>query len=186
MAQAKPAAMMLNEFLAWEAGQEPRYELVDGQPVMMTGGTVAHDFVRLEVAAAFRNQLRGKPCRAALDVKTACPTGNVRYPDVAVHCGPLRSNDVLASEPRVVVEVLSASTKATDSLIKLKDYQSVPEIETDLIFWQDEARVLVHRRAGAGWSAGEEIAGLEAIVPVEAVGVALSLRDIYGDLLAAE
>lgn len=30
--------MSLDEFLTWENEQELRYELVDGQPVMMTGG----------------------------------------------------------------------------------------------------------------------------------------------------
>lgn len=83
--------MSLDEFLAWEHEQELRYELVDGQAVMMTGGTVAHDLVRLEIAASLRDQLKGKPCRAALDVKIAGPAGNVRYPDVAVHCGPFAS-----------------------------------------------------------------------------------------------
>ena len=91
--------MSLDEFLAWENERELRYELVDGQTVMMTGGTVAHDYVRLEIAGSLRGQLKGKRCRSALDVKISCPSGNVRYPDVAVHCGPFRPQDLLASEP---------------------------------------------------------------------------------------
>ena len=177
--------MSLEEFLAWEAEQELRYELVDGQAVMMTGGTVAHDFVRSRIAGSLLDQLRGRPCRVALDVKISCPSGNVRYPDVAVHCGPFRPKDILASEPRIVIEVLSESTKATDFLIKLRDYQSVPDIAAYLIFWQDEARVLLHRRAGTAWQSGEEIAGLEASMELGEIGATLSLQDIYGELLAA-
>jgi Uma2 family endonuclease len=185
---AEPAlkkAMSLDEFLDWEAEQEPRYELVDGRPVMMTGGTVAHDFVRGELAGEIRAQLKGKPCRMAIDVKIRCETGNVRYPDVAIHCGPFRPKDRLASGPRVVVEVLSASTKATDFLVKLTDYQSVPDISTYLIFWQDEARVLVHRRLKQGWAAAEEIKGRGASVPLPDVGVVIVLESIYGELLDA-
>ncbi len=70
--------------------------------------------------------------------------------------------DFLASEPRAVMEVLSDSTKATDFLIKLRDYQSVSDIVAYLIFWQDEPRVLVHRRSQDGWHAGEEVLGPDA------------------------
>jgi Uma2 family endonuclease len=184
-ATTRPKAMSLEDFLLWEAEQELRYELVDGQAVMMTGGTVAHDYVRSRLAISLGNQLRDRPCRVALDVKISCPSGNVRYPDVAVHCGPLRPKDVLASEPRILIEALSQSTKATDFLIKLRDYQSVPDIAAYLIFWQDEARVLVHRRAGTAWRGGEEVAGLAASVDLGEIGATLSLLEIYGELLEA-
>jgi len=183
MVEPARTAMSLDEFLDWEAGQELRYELVGGQPVMMTGGTVAHDFVRPRIATSLGVQLRGRACRMALDVKIACPTGNVRYPDVAIHCGPLRPKDSLASGPRVVIEVLSDSTKATDFLIKLKDYKSVAEIETHLIFWQDEARAIVHHRLGEAWSDGALVEGLSETIMLDGVGVSLSLHDIYDDLL---
>lgn len=129
-----------------------------------------------------REQLKGKRCRAALDLKISCPTGNVRYPDVAVHCGPFRGQDLLASEPRIVIEVLSNSTKATDFLIKLRDYRSVPDVMAYLIFWQDEPRVLVHRRVGNDWNAGEEILGIDARIDLEMIGASLLLQEIYGGL----
>ena len=175
--------MSVEEFLRWEAEQELRYELVDGQPVMMTGGTVVHDYVRARISTSLGVQLRGQRCRMALDVKISCPTGNIRYPDVAVHCGPFRPKDLLASEPRIVIEVLSDSTKATDFLIKVRDYQSVPDIAADLIFWQDEARVLLHRRSGATWLAGEEILGLEATIALPEIAASLSLHEIYGEIV---
>jgi Uma2 family endonuclease len=184
MAEPALKTMSLDEFLDWEEQQERRHELVDGRPVMMTGGTVAHDFVRSRISTSLGVQLRGRPCRVALDVKIACPSGNVRYPDVAIHCGPLRPKDRLASGPRVVIEVLSDSTKATDFLIKVKDYKSVPDIETYLIFWQDEARVIVHNRLGDAWSDGAVVEGLSETITLDEVSVTLSLHDIYAELLA--
>ena len=183
MAELARKPMSLDEFLDWQAGQEQRHELVDAQPVMMTGGTVAHDFVRSRLTTSIGMQLRGKPCRLAIDVRIACPPGNVRYPDLAIHCGILRPKDRLASGTRVVIEVLSDSTKATDFLIKLHDYQSVPDIETYLIFWQDGTRALVHKRAGDGWASAEGVEGLDSVIDLDSVGVTLSLEETYGDLL---
>eukprot|EP01037_Dinobryon_pediforme_P023658 gene23658-25165_t len=168
MAERKFDRMSPEAFLAWEAEQDLRYELVDGQPMLMTGGTRAHDGVRLNLAAEFRRQLRGKPCRAHLDVKVACPTGNIRYPDALIDCGVYQPGDLVAPRPTVVVEVLSPSTKATDFLAKVRDYESVLSISTYAIFWQDEAR-----------------AGVSDSIVFADVGVGLDMADVYEDVLVA-
>ncbi len=46
MAEAKQRSLTIDEFLLWEQAEPLRYELVDGQPMAMAGGTVAHDLVR--------------------------------------------------------------------------------------------------------------------------------------------
>ncbi len=111
-----------------EAAQPTRFELANGVVRAMTGGTQQHDRLRGAVFAALHRQLRGKPCRASLDVRIACPNGNVRYPDVAIDFGPFDPKGLNLREPRLVVEVLSPSTTATHYLVKTEDYSSVPSI----------------------------------------------------------
>ena len=55
--------MTLEQFLAWEECQAMRYEFDGWQPVAMTGGTVAHEFIGGTLRALLREHLRGKPCR---------------------------------------------------------------------------------------------------------------------------
>ena len=85
-----------------------------------------------------------------------------------------------------MIDVLSDSTRATEFLIKLKDYRSVPDIQAYLIFWQDEARLLLHRRPGQGWSSSAEILGLDSVVPLETLDMTLSLHQIHGERFAAQ
>jgi Uma2 family endonuclease len=171
--------MTIDEFLVWENEQERKYELVDGVPIMMTGGTMAHDMVRGAVSALFRAQLRQKPCRAHLDVKLVCPTGNARYPDAMIDCGPYRGKDLVASKPTIVVEVLSPSTRATDFLVKSLDYESVQSISTYAIFWQDEAKAVIYRRQGGRLTIAEQLSGLDGMVQFPDVEVSIAMADIY-------
>lgn len=56
-------AMSVPEFILWEAEQDERYEMVDGEIFAMTVGTYAHDRVRTNITAALVPHLRGTPCR---------------------------------------------------------------------------------------------------------------------------
>jgi Uma2 family endonuclease len=53
----------LDDFLAWEERQELRYEFDGLRPVAMTGGTLEHDRIQVNVITELSSALRGKPCR---------------------------------------------------------------------------------------------------------------------------
>ncbi len=59
-----PAPMTVAELLAWEEPQELRWEFDGFAPVAMTGGTVAHDVIQVNLLSALNSRLRGTPCRA--------------------------------------------------------------------------------------------------------------------------
>ena len=81
----------------------------------MTGGTLGHNRIKLNVYSALRTRLAGSGCEAfAFDVRVVTPRGDVMYPDVVVACGERRNKDKEVSDPVVLVEVLSDSTAARD------------------------------------------------------------------------
>ena len=103
-----PERMSLSDFLAWEAAQPLRHERVGGSVWAMTGGTVAHNTIALNVAFALRQRLAGTPCRVFMaDMRVVTPRGDVMYPDVVVACGEGRDTDQEVCDPVMVVEVLS-------------------------------------------------------------------------------
>jgi hypothetical protein len=63
MSVALRKSMRLAEFLAWEEGQETRYEFDGDGPAAMTGGTVAHSTIQHNLHVAIGVRLRGEPCR---------------------------------------------------------------------------------------------------------------------------
>ena len=134
----------LEDFLAWEREQPQRYERVSGVIRMMTGGTIDHNRIALNVAAAFRQRLREGNCEAFVnDVKVVTPAGDVMYPDVVVACGDIPGKATVLDAPVVIVEVLSESTAERDHGRKRWAYQTIPSLRHYVLIDQDEGGVEV-------------------------------------------
>ena len=66
-------------------------------------------------------------------------------PDALVNCGPPAPDDaVVATQPVIVVEVLSPSTQSVDVTEKLADYFRVPAIQHYLVFRPRRREVIWH------------------------------------------
>lgn len=80
--------MSPQEYLSWEEQQPIKYEYVNGEVFAMTGGTLPHNSVALNLASALKNHLRGKGCKVFMaDAKLGISKkGPYHYPDVMVTC----------------------------------------------------------------------------------------------------
>ena len=116
--------MTAEAFLDWCLGQEGRWELVDGVPVAMAGARRGHDLIVVNALTSLRPALRGGPCQPFTgDFAVRIPNGNIRRPDVGVDCGPVDLNGLTATDPRLVIEVLSPSTRTFDAIGRLREYR---------------------------------------------------------------
>ena len=100
----------VERFLAWEERQELRYEFDGVRTIAMTGGTVAHDAIQINLVTALHTRLRGKHCRVHGNGLKIRVMGSIRYPDAFVSCTPVSPDSAGLSEPVVIFEVLSKST----------------------------------------------------------------------------
>ena len=184
MSEARRQGWRLDEFLAWEAGQPGRWALIDGRPVMMTGGTQAHWLVATNIVAALRPALRGSPCRpGGSDLRIVTGNGNVRYPDALIDCGDLRPDSREASEPAIVFEVLSRSTAWIDLHIKLRDYDATPSVRMYVVVSPDTPWVALWTRDGRGRLAvAAALSALTDTIALDPPGVRLTLAEIYDGL----
>jgi Uma2 family endonuclease len=85
---------------------------------------------------------------------------------------------MLATEPKLVIEVLSPSTRGFDSHRKVLEYKSQPEIGYILLVDSINPCVLAHFRDGDGW--GEIMYDkVDDIIEFPEIGASLALSDIY-------
>lgn len=179
MADTLLRPMTTAEFLAWEARQEGRHEFVAGRIVAMTGGTRRHNAIGARVLALLVGRLQGKACQPyGGDMKIIAPNGNSRYADVVVDCGPMRGEDIAATEPTVAVEVLSKSTTYDDQTEKLDDYQSIASMRHIVHLSQDKVVGEIWSRDEGGWRR-TSLHGLDAVVELAAIGVRFPLSIAY-------
>lgn len=185
MDQAVRKPMSVDEFLAWECGQELRYEFDGFEPIPMTGGTVRHNMIGFNLTRALQDRLGAGPCRAFHADLKIMSAGNVRYPDVVVTCSPVPGTSDIVPEPVAVVEMLSASTSRVDRTIKNAEYRDTPSIRHYAMLEQNAAAATIFTRAGDLWVSDLAI-GLDATLKLPAPGIEIPLAAIYAGIELTE
>lgn len=171
--------LSVREFFTFLSASQEKWELVDGVPVMMAGATQRHQDVAANLLAALHQRLRGSGCRpTGSDTGVLTGDASVRYPDLIVDCGPRYDESMHATEPTVVIEVLSPSTRGFDSHLKLIEYKGNADICEVLLVDTVTPQVLVHRRDGEVWRE-EIVTGLEGVIDLPKLKVDLPMADVY-------
>ncbi len=151
-AQAK-THWTVEEYLAFERTSPTRHEFVSGQIYALAGGSKNHNRIALDLAGSLNTQLRGSNCEAFVaDVKVYVHPDLYYYPDVVVMCEQLNENEeaYIAENPVLMVEVLSSTTKRTDRIEKMREYQFLPSLREYVIIEQTCYQVEIYRHAKAG------------------------------------
>ncbi len=185
MEHPRQAEFTADEFLAWALEQPTgRYELDNGVVVAMSPERVNHALAKGQAWLALRTAIaaRGLACQALPDGATVRIDDRTVYePDTLVRCGPPLPGDAIeVTDPVVVVEVVSPSSRGIDRGVKLAGYFSLPSVRHYLIVDTDK-RVVIHHRRG---EAGEiEVRILhEGLLELDPPGLAFDIGDIFAGL----
>jgi Uma2 family endonuclease len=184
IATPHPAPMSVEAYLAWEPQQETRYEYVHGEVLAMTGGTIPHNDIAINLLTILLSQVRAQGCRLNMaDVKLQIDaSGLYYYPDLIVSCD---ARDLKAQNfiqfPKLIIEVLSPSTAHKDRGDKFTDYQRIPTLQEYLLINSEKISAECYRRGeGRMWlyypyTAGDAIA-------LESLGISLAIEKLYADI----
>jgi Uma2 family endonuclease len=172
-----------DEYVSFEETNPARHEYVDGYILAMAGGTPAHARLQAAVLFALERRLEGHKCQAfTSDLRVRIvATGMATYPDVTVVCGPVETaggDPHAATNPSVIVEVLSDRTEQYDRGEKFEHYRQIPTLQFYLLVSHRERRVEIRRRQTDG-SWDERLAGKGDTVVIEPLDLAFSVDEIY-------
>jgi Uma2 family endonuclease len=173
-----------DEYLAAERLSEDRSEYLDGGVYPMTGASVNHSQIVLNVATEISTQLRTRPCRVlVIDLKVRLPDSRkFFYPDVTVICDELQYHDDrrdIILNPNLVIEVLSPSTEAFDRGAKFRAYQMIESLKEYVLVSQDKPVVEQFVRQSDGKWTYTAVTGLESSLLLPSVECNLNLSAVY-------
>jgi Uma2 family endonuclease len=172
--------MTVEEYLRFDERSPIRHEFVAGEVYAMSGVTLRHNRISLNIATHLSAAAGDGPCQVfSTDVRLRADGDVYYYPDAMVVCGQVAELDIVVAAPCVVVEVTSPSTARIDRGEKLTAYRSIPSVRAYVIVDHRRRRVERHWRAdeGSAWNR-EEIVG-DGSVRVPCLDVELSLDTIY-------
>jgi Uma2 family endonuclease len=172
-------------FLAFlDARRGERWELLDGRPVMMVGGTRAHARIAGNLLEAVRPAARSRGCDAFSGFLVGTPSGSMFEPDLAVECTGGRQDDRSTETPTIVFEVLSPSTMHFDRSEKARRYRAIASLQQLVFVYQDSVRVESWLRQDEGWSrAPKVLVGREDSLALPSLAASLPLQAIYADIV---
>lgn len=184
---AVPERQYLNpqDYLDWEEKQSTKYEYIDGEVFAMTGGTIPHNDLAVNLTTALKNHLRGKGCKVSMaDAKVGISeNGPFHYPDVMVTCDERdrRAMQVIY-HPCLIVEVLSPSTEAKDRGKKFRNYRRISTLREYVLISSEQKFIECYRLNEKGvWELYTYTEGDE--FELKSVDFSCSLDLIYEDVV---
>jgi len=166
-----------------ERQAEAKSEYLAGEIFAMAGASRTHNLILTNTIVSLGTSLKRRGCDIyANDMRVeVSPTGLYTYPDVVVVCGPPQfkdANEDTLLNPMVIMEVLSNSTASYDRGEKFEHYGTLPSLTDYLLIAQDRAAIEQRVRTDRGWQLAFHY-GLDAVVPLPAIGCELRLSDVY-------
>lgn len=184
MSTAAGPTISPSDYLARERLSETKHEYIDGEIVPMVGASREHNLIAINIAAELRARLRGERAEvygSDMRVKVTA-AGRYTYPDVSVVCGEPQFEDAEVDtllNPKLIVEVLSASTEADDRGEKFQQYRLLDSLTDYLLPAQDEYRIEHFFRTADGRWQFTEATGRDGVLPLPSIGCGLPLAEAY-------
>ena len=172
------------EYLAIEIASETRHEYINGEIISMAGGTPEHNEIASILNATFRINLRGQPYSIFIaDQRLWIPDKKLyTYPDVMIIQRPIqlqRSRKDTVTNPLLIAEVLSQSTKNYDKQEKFAAYRNIPSFHEYLLIDQYTQHIEHYSKSNVTQWIFSECNNPEDCINLTSISCEIPLLEIY-------
>lgn len=171
------------EYFQLEETATDRHEYLAGEIIVMTGGTPNHNRIAGNFYRRFPLTIQNQAYDIFLsDLRLAVPAYRLyTYPDIMIVKGEpileIGRTDTITN-PQVIIEVLSKSTREYNRGDKFKFYRSIETFEEYIFIDQYSYYVEQFYKQGDHW-AFRDYQGEEAILTLLSVDFQIPLSDLY-------
>ncbi len=173
----------VDEYFELEKNSNIRHEFYYGKLIAMPGESKNANEIAQNCAFTFRTELRQRGFRIFIqDVRTVVKGNKIyRYPDVVVADEEGDGDTHNIKKPRILVEVISETSKYRDRVTKLQEYSKLPSLDYYIVVDQDTVNVEVYSRRTNDW-AYQLLESLTDVIDLSVLGTSLSLATIYENI----
>jgi Uma2 family endonuclease len=172
----------LEEYIKIDEAGTVRHEFYDGKLYEMSGASILHNNICLQLYFVLRSLLKTKGFQVNVEnVKVKIENEDIYfYPDVLItneHSGTL--NNYIVNHPILIAEILSDSTRKYDSTDKFIQYQKITSLRYYLLVEPEKHVVIFYEKDDAGeWSA-KTYTELTEVISLSTLQAQFTLADIY-------
>jgi len=177
------------DYFALEETATEKHEFYHGEIFAMSGGTFNHAAIGINIVSTLKQKLRGKSCQPTnSDMRIETPNGLITYPDAAIFCGKpeLTENQCALLNPKVIIEVLSPSTRRYDQSDKFLLYRAIASFTDYVLIDSEKMHVQHFRKIGRSEWLFHEYDRLSDVLDFNEFNISLSLVEIYETIVFAQ
>lgn len=185
----KEKVYTIDDYLAFEKNSIDKHEFHNGKIIKMPGGTFDHSVIALNFATALKivlKTLKTKGRVGGSDIKIWLKEYNrFVYPDICLIIGTPSfhtKTKTSITNPTLVVEVLSKSTRDYDKGSKFDLYRSLPSFTEYILIEQDTPEIINHYQEEKDLWRFQKIEGIDKKLTIKSLNCQIALIDIYEDI----
>ena len=171
-------------FLDYLDSIQGKAEYLNGEIYDMAGGSPSHSLIGLNIGSEIRGALEGTECIAfngdlCFQIES---DGSIVFPDASVICGEIETTPDrkdIATNPTLIVEVLSPGNMKWDRGGKLLKYWTIPSLKEYVIIEQSHPQVDVYTRSPGDEWYFTSYQSLEDTVALHSIHIKVPMRGIY-------
>ena len=174
----------VEEYLLSENEAVEKHEYYKGEIFAMAGAGARHNIISINIIVSLGNSLKGKSCQPyGSDMRIHIPENTLfTYPDISIICGDIinpNSDENSATNPSVIFEILSPSTRNYDRGVKFMLYRAIPTLKEYILIEAESIHVEQFAINKEGLWQLKEFSGKEDELILESLHVHLPLKNIY-------
>jgi len=175
------------QYLEMERASETKHEYYKGEVFAMSGASREHNILAKNLNTLILPFLKGKSCDMfGSDLRIHIPENTFyTYPDFSIICGEWVTTDNekdTVTNPSVIIELLSKSTRDYDRGTKFNMYRSIKTLNEYILVDTLSVSVELFTRQKEGKWVLSEYKNLPDSFHISTIELTLSLKEIYEDV----
>ena len=176
--------MTIEEYLHFEKAGDLKHEYYRGDVFAMAGTKPHHNVISKNLVRDIATALCGKSCQPyGSDMRIHIPENTLfTYPDISIICGdivPSEYDEDTATQPLVIIEILSKTTKDYNRIGKFKLHRDIATLKEYILVDSESVNIEAFRiNSNNHWEL-EEYKTLSGKLSIPSVQVDILIADIY-------
>ena len=166
-------------YLAFEEKSEVRHEYYLENLIEMAGASYLHNLINGNLFFIFKLLFKDKPERVFMEgFKAFIKAENIFfYPDLMVAVP--EQYEYYCTQPVLIAEVLSESTRKFDMVDKFIQYQKLETLQYYILAEPEKHLLIIHKKtAENGWQT-DTYTSLTDVIELPTLHISIALKDIY-------
>ena len=175
----------IEEYLEYENASQEKHEYYNGEIFAMAGASDDHAAIETNLIISLGNALKKSHCKPRVSSKRIHIPSNTlfTYPDITIGCKDAwPESETRAALPKVIIEVLSKSTRKYDRGQKFELYKDIPSLQEYILVDSQKLAIDIYRKTVRNTWELQQYRKMDRSIEIKSLNIKISIKMIYEDV----